>query len=95
MERYVAPAPGSRLWGQARDWWLQMREFAQEAKLTFNGEDARVGIGSLGISGLSPHMIAVDLVGPDFYWWQVECPEQWHALLTKITRGWWTPNATS
>ncbi len=72
MECYQIPAPGSGMWGQARDWWLQMQEFARETKLTFNAVEGRVDVGSLGISGLSPHMIAIDLVGHDFYWWQVE-----------------------
>jgi hypothetical protein len=87
MERYEIPAPGSGLWGQARDWWLQMREFARETKLTFNRVEGQVDVGSLGISGLSPHMIAIDLVGLDFYWWQVEYPEKCHAFLAKITAG--------
>jgi len=87
MERYEAPAPGSGLWAQARDWWLQMRQFASETKLTFNGVEGRVDVGRLGISGLSPHMIAIDLVGHDFYWWQADCPEKCHAFLEKITAG--------
>ena len=87
MERYEIPAPGSGLWGQARDWWLQMRELARETKLTFNGEAGRVEVGNLGLSGLSPHMIAIDLVGHDFYWWQAECPNECHAFLAKITAG--------
>ena len=44
MERYEPPAPGSGLWVQARDWWLQMREFARETKLTFNGVGGRVDV---------------------------------------------------
>ena len=87
MERYVIPTPGSGLWGQARDWWGQMQAFARDTKLTFNGVEGRVDVGSLGISGLSPHMIAIDLVGHDFYWWQVEYPEPCHAFLAKITAG--------
>ena len=87
MERYVIPLPGSGLWGRARDWWLQMRECARATKLTFNGAEGRMDVGHLGISGLSPHMIAVDLVGHDFYWWQVEYPRQCHAFLAKITEG--------
>ena len=87
MERYVIPAIGSGLWGRTRDWWQQMREYARNTKVTFNGVDGRVNIGHLGVGGLSPHMIAVDLVGHDFYWWQVEYPKQCHAFLTKITEG--------
>ncbi|MCK5328366.1 MAG: hypothetical protein KAR36_07170 [Candidatus Latescibacteria bacterium] len=87
MERFAIPEPGSGLWGQARDWWLEMRELARDTKLTFNGVAGGVDVGSLGLSGLSPHMIAIDLVGPDFYWWQVECPEKCHVFLAKITEG--------
>ncbi|NQU11442.1 hypothetical protein HQ590_11665 [bacterium] len=84
MERHPMPAPGTGLWGQATDWWRQMREFARDTRLTFNGVPGRVDVG-LGISGLSPHMIAVDLVGHDFYWWQVEYPQACHRFLTRIT----------
>ena len=87
MERFEIPAPGSGLWGRARNWWLQMRELARDTRLTLNGVEGRVEVGRLGISGLSPHMIAIDLVGDDFYWWQVEYPEQCHAFLAKITAG--------
>ena len=87
MESYEIPTPGSGLWGQARDWWLQMREFTQDTKLTFNGVEGRMDVGSLGIGGSSPHMIAIDLVGHDFYWWQAEYPEQCHVFLRKITAG--------
>ena len=88
MDRFEIPAPGSGLWGKARDWWLQMREFARETKLTFNKRtEGRVDVGRLGLSGLSPHMIAIDLVGHDFYWWQVEHAEQCHRFLSKITTG--------
>ena len=62
-----------------------MRELAADTKLTFNGQDARVEVGLLGISGIGPHMAAVDLVGTDFYWWQVEYPEACHRFLDKIT----------
>ena len=88
MERQEIPAPGSGLWGRARDWWLQMRELARETRLTFNNRvEGRVDVGSLGLSWLSPHMIAVDLVGLDFYWWQVEYPKECHKFLAKITTG--------
>jgi len=81
------PAPGTGLWGQARDWWLQMRDFAADTKLTFSGVEGTVHVAPLGISGLSPHMIAIDLVGGDFYWWQLEYPAECHAFLSKITEG--------
>ena len=85
MNAYVAPKPGTGLWGQSREWSLQMREFAKETKLTFRGEEGAVVIYPLNIGGLSPHMIAIDLVGDSFYWWQLEYPRECHAFLTKIT----------
>jgi len=87
MVSYEPPAPGTGLWGQARDWWLRMRDLAAETKLTFNGVEGTVTVPPLTISGLSPHMIAVDLVGDSFYWWQLEYPAQCHAFLAKITAG--------
>jgi len=42
-------------------------------------------VGLLGISGIGPHMTAVDLVGTDFYWWIAEYPEACHRFLDKIT----------
>ncbi len=87
MESFEAPEPGAGLWGQATDWWLRMKELAADTKLSFGGVEGRVDVASLGIGGLSPHMIAVDLVGHDFYWWQAEYPEQCHTFLGKITDG--------
>ena len=88
MEQFEVPAPGTGLWGQACDWWLQMRQFARETRLTFNEKvEGRVDVGRLGLSWLSPHMIAVDLVGTDFYWWLIEYPEMCHRFLARITAG--------
>jgi uroporphyrinogen-III decarboxylase len=87
MAAYEPPEPGTGLWGQARDWWLRMREFADQTRLTFGGGEGTVHIAPLTISGLSPHMIAVDLVGDSFYWWQLEYPAECHAFLAKITEG--------
>lgn len=87
MDAFRAPEPGTGLWGQARDWWLTMRALAGETKLTIGGLEARVEVQVLGIGGLSPHMIAIDLVGADFYWWQAEYPEACHRFLTRITEG--------
>ncbi len=87
MNRFEAPAPGTGLWGQARDWWGEMGELARDTRLTFNGVEGNVAVAPLGIGGLSPHMIAIDLVGHDFYWWQIEYPRECHAFLAKITRG--------
>jgi len=87
MERFRAPAPGTGLWAQARDWWLAMRELAGETKLSVGGREGRVDVAPLSIGGLSPHMIAIDLVGTDFYWWQVEYPEACRRFLRTITDG--------
>lgn len=85
MERFEVAKPDTGLRGKAIEWWLKMKELATQTKVTFNGQDGRVGVG-LGLGGLSPHMIAVDLVGTDFYWWMLEYPEQCHRFLAKITR---------
>jgi len=85
MERFEIPAPTCGLWGRMAEWWRAMRELADETKLTFNGQEGRVAMNPLGISGMGPHMTAVDLVGTDFYWWQVEYPEACHRFLDKIT----------
>ncbi len=84
MNRFEPPAPDAGLWGQARDWWLQMRDLARETKLTFGSVEGRVDVPLLGIGCHSPHMTAIDLVGGDFYWWQIEYPAECHAFLNKI-----------
>src|SRR5664280_1028370 len=43
-------------------------------------------MGILSLGSLSPHMLAVDLVGEDFYWWMLEYPEACHRFLDKITQ---------
>ena len=55
--------------------------------ITFNGQKGRVEMAPLALIGLGSHMIAVDLVGTDFYWWMAEYPEECHKLLDKITKG--------
>ena len=87
MEALKIPPPDAGLWGRATDWWLQMKEFVRDTKVSFNGHEGRVEVGTLGISGLDPHMIAVDLVGVDFYAWLIECPDACHRFLDKITKG--------
>jgi hypothetical protein len=86
MERHEIPPPTAGLWGRLLDWCGQMRRFAEETTVTFAGVEGRVEIGAPGIGGLSPHMLAVDLVGTDFYWWQIEYPAACHRFLDKITR---------
>jgi len=86
MERWEIPPPDAGLWGQQIAWCEQMKALAAETRVTFNGEEGQVVVGAPGLSGLSPHMLAVDLVGADFYWWLVEYPEACHRFLEKITR---------
>jgi hypothetical protein len=85
MDSWPMPEPGSGLWGRARDWWCRMRDLARDTRLTFADAEGRVEVGILSLSGLSPHMIAIDLVGHEFYAWQLECPERCHAFLGRIT----------
>jgi uroporphyrinogen-III decarboxylase len=63
-----------------------MKELAAETKLTFNGHEGRVDVEPLALGFLSAHMIAIDLIGEDFYWWLLEYPEACHRFLTKITQ---------
>jgi hypothetical protein len=87
MERFTLPALDAGLWGRSTDWWRQMQGFVRETRVTFNGVAGRVDVGMLGPSYLSPHMIAVDLVGTDFYLWQAEHPAACHRFLAKLTQG--------
>jgi hypothetical protein len=42
MERYQIPPPGAGPWSRARNWWLQMREFTGEPKLSYESAAARM-----------------------------------------------------
>jgi len=85
MERFEIPPPDAGLWGRMVDWCEQMRGFAAQTRLRFGAVEGSIHVGAPGISGLSPHMLAVDLVGADFYWWQIEHPQACHRFLEKIT----------
>jgi len=87
MDRFEVAKPDAGLRGRAIEWWQQMKEFAAETRATFNGQEARVEVGVLGLGSLSPHMLTIDLVGEDFYWWMLEYPESCHRFLSKITQG--------
>ena len=87
MERFEVQPPDAGLRGKAIDWWLQMQTLTEETRVTFNGQPGRVEAGVLGLGSLSPHMIAIDLAGEDFYWWLLEYPERCHRFLQKITQG--------
>ena len=86
MERFEMPAPDAGLRGTLIQWWLEMKELASQTRLTFNGVEGRVDVAALGQNYLSPHMIAVDLVGTDFYWWVLEYPQACHRFLAKIVQ---------
>ena len=86
MERYEPPPPDAGLRGTAIQWWLRMRELAAETRVTFNGAPGRVEAAPLSLGGLSPHMLAIDLVGENFYWWMLEYPAACHRFLEKITQ---------
>ena len=86
MERYEPAAPDAGLRGKAIAWWHRMKELAAQTKVTFNGRPGRVDVEPLALGFLSPHMIAIDLVGEDFYWWMLEYPEACHRFLQKITQ---------
>jgi hypothetical protein len=87
MAAMEMPEINSGLWGKYADWWIKMKELITKTKLTFNGREGGIELSRLGIGGLSPHMIAVDLVGIDFYLWQIEYPELCKAFLKKIAMG--------
>lgn len=86
-ERLTPPDPMSGLWGKAQEWRSVMHDLARETKVTVGGVEGRVEVARAGIGGEGPHMVAIDLVGDDFYWWQVERPQTCHALLRTITDG--------
>ncbi|MHB9133823.1 MAG: uroporphyrinogen decarboxylase family protein [Armatimonadota bacterium] len=86
MEAYEIPPPTAGLWGRQLEWCERMKTLATETRATLGGEAMQVVVGAPSIGGLSPHMLAVDLVGVDFYWWLVEYPEACHRFLDKITR---------
>lgn len=87
MERFPVAQPDAGLRGTAIHWWHEMRELAAQTRVTFNGREGRVDVAPLSLGSLSPHMLAVDLVGTDFYWWMLEYPEACHRFLQKITQG--------
>jgi uroporphyrinogen-III decarboxylase len=87
MDRFEVARPDAGLRGKAIEWWHRMKELASQTRMTFGGREGRVEVGLLALGGLSPHMIAIDLVGEDFYWWMLEYPEACHRFLAKIAQG--------
>lgn len=86
LRQYEGAKVDGGLRGTAIDWWILMREFASETRVTFNGQEGRAEVAPLSLGGLSPHMIAIDLCGEDFYWWMKEYPKDCHVFLQKITQ---------
>ena len=74
-------------WAKYLLWWQKMTDLAKETEVTFNGQPGRVAVLPLGVQWIGPHMVAIDLVGDDFYWWMLECPKACHQLLETITNG--------
>jgi uroporphyrinogen-III decarboxylase len=87
IARMEIPAPDAGLWGRLEAWWRRFAEMAEQTEVTVGGQLGRVVPAPLSIGGEGPHMIAVDLAGTDFYWWQAEHPAACRSLLEKITEG--------
>jgi hypothetical protein len=87
MDQFEIARPDAGLRGTTIEWWQRMRELISETRVTFSHHEGKVDIAPLALGGLSPHMLAIDLVGEDFYWWMLEYPEKCHRFLTKITQG--------
>jgi len=87
IDRLPVPEPTSGLWGRRLQWWLRMKELADETEVIFNGRKGRVELAPLDIGWEGPHMIAIDLAGENVYVWMLEYPEAYHRLLDKITTG--------
>ena len=88
MKAFEIPDPEAGLYGTVIKWHARMKELAGETKLSFCGkEEGRVAVSPLNLMALGPHMVAIDLVGTDFYWWCVEEPELCKEFLQKITDG--------
>ena len=87
MKAFQIPGPEAGLFGTIISWWRRMKELAADTKVSFNGIPGKVEIPHVNLMPLGPHMIAVDLIGTDFYWWCLEYPKECHAFLGKITDG--------
>ncbi len=87
MAAMEVPGPQAGLWGTSVEWWRRFGELARDTEVTVGGKPGRIEPAPLSIGGEGPHMIAIDLAGTDFYWWQVEYPEECCAFLSRITDG--------
>jgi uroporphyrinogen decarboxylase len=87
MDSLEVPAPDAGIWSKMLDWWQQMKKFASETSITFNGVAGEVKVVGPTSAGIGPFTIAIDLIGENFYWWIIEYPEKCHNFLSKITKG--------
>jgi uroporphyrinogen-III decarboxylase len=87
MKAFEIPDPEAGLYGTVIKWWGRMKELAEETTVSFNGVPGKVTVSGLNMMALGPHMIAIDLIGEDFYWWCIEEPELCKEFLQKITNG--------
>jgi uroporphyrinogen-III decarboxylase len=87
MAAMEIPAPDAALWGTAIRWWQAFQDFARDTEVTVGSIPGKVEAGPLSIGGEGPHMVAIDLAGTDFYWWQAEYPAECRAFLSRITDG--------
>ena len=87
MNAFSIPDPEAGLFGTIISWWRRMKELAADTRITFDGVPGKVEVPHLNLMPLGPHMIAVDLVGTNFYWWCVEYPNECREFLGKITSG--------
>ena len=87
MKDFKIPEPDAGLFGVVIKWWKRMQELTDETQIAFDGVPGKVVVPDLNLMPLGPHMIAIDLVGTDFYWWCIEAPDLCKEFLLKITNG--------
>ncbi|GHU63200.1 hypothetical protein AGMMS49983_06150 [Clostridia bacterium] len=75
----------SPFWKMFREWWETMMELSEQTELIFNGEKGDINVAPLGTQMIGPFMIAVEMVGTQWYEWLYYYPDVCHRLLAKIT----------
>jgi len=85
VKKFEIPAPDSGLWGKSIQYFLEWHEMIIDYDIRFNGEPGRIKLSPLNFGADGPFLMAVELVGQDFYSWLYTCPETAHLLLNKIT----------
>jgi uroporphyrinogen-III decarboxylase len=84
MINHTLPDWRETLWGKRLEWYREMKNLVEDARVTLNGERIPVCV-TMGINADSPFMTAVDLVGANFYHWLLEAPGECKTFLRKIT----------